>query len=154
MKTRPSARRTFADNLRKARLAAKLSQEDLAELADLHRTYVGSVERGERNLSIDNMERLAALRQRKNTRQPLDWNCIVADATVSGLVQYVRTGLALGVGNFNFLELLKHGSLETIGAANRLDHAYSLPPGPLAQARETLHAALRYCASARGKVNR
>ncbi len=60
MKTRPSARRTFADNLRKARLAAKLSQEDLAELADLHRTYVGSVERGERNVSIDNMERLAA----------------------------------------------------------------------------------------------
>jgi pyruvate-formate lyase-activating enzyme len=97
---------------------------------------------GEVGTVLGNMERLAALRQRKNTRQPLDWNCIVADATVSGLVQYVRTGLALGVGNFNFLELLKHGSLETIGAANRLDHAYSLPPGPLAQARETLHAAL------------
>ncbi len=60
MKAKPSARRIFAENLRKARLARKLSQEDLAELASLHRTYVGSVERAERNVSIDNMERLAA----------------------------------------------------------------------------------------------
>lgn len=59
MKTKPSARRIFAENLRKARLAKELSQEDLAELANLHRTYVGSVERAERNVSIDNMERLA-----------------------------------------------------------------------------------------------
>lgn len=46
-------------NLRKARLAKGLSQEDLGELTGLHRTYVGSVERGERNISIDNMERFA-----------------------------------------------------------------------------------------------
>lgn len=59
MKARPAARRIFAENLRKARLAKGLSQEGLAELADLHRTYVGSVERGERNVSIDNLERLA-----------------------------------------------------------------------------------------------
>ena len=52
-------RMTFAQNLRKFRTLSKLSQEDLAELADLHRTYIGSVERGERNISIDNMERLA-----------------------------------------------------------------------------------------------
>ncbi len=60
MKSKPSARRIFAENLRKARLAKRLSQEALAELATLHRTYVGSVERAERNVSIDNMERLAA----------------------------------------------------------------------------------------------
>ena len=60
MKSRLAARRIFAENLRTARHAKKLSQEDLAELANLHRTYVGSVERAERNVSIDNMERLAA----------------------------------------------------------------------------------------------
>ncbi len=60
MKSKPPARRIFAESLRKARLAKGLSQEDLAELANLHRTYVGSVERAERNISIDNMERLAA----------------------------------------------------------------------------------------------
>ncbi len=60
MKAKTSARRIFAENLREARLAKGLSQEDLAELANLHRTYVGSVERAERNVSIDNMERLAA----------------------------------------------------------------------------------------------
>lgn len=54
-----SARLTIAANLRKQRLARRLSQEDLAELSGLHRTYVGSVERGERNISIDNIERLA-----------------------------------------------------------------------------------------------
>lgn len=55
-----SARDRFATNLRAARKAKGLSQEALGELAMLHPTYVGSVERGERNVSVDNMERLAA----------------------------------------------------------------------------------------------
>lgn len=58
-KPKKTARQIFANNLRQIRKSQGLSQEDLAELADLHRTYIGSVERGERNISIDNIERLA-----------------------------------------------------------------------------------------------
>jgi transcriptional regulator with XRE-family HTH domain len=54
-----SLRVLFAANVRRFRLRRGLSQEKLADLAGLHRTYVGSVERGERNISIDNVGRLA-----------------------------------------------------------------------------------------------
>lgn len=54
-----TARGRFAVNLRKVRIAAGLSQEELAAKAGLHRNYVGSVERDEKKISIDAMERLA-----------------------------------------------------------------------------------------------
>lgn len=57
--SKPRARLVFAANLRRIRSDRGLSQEALAALAKLHRTYVGSVERGERNISIDNMDKLA-----------------------------------------------------------------------------------------------
>lgn len=56
---RKSARVIFAENLRTERKRLGLSQEELADIVGLHRTYVGSIERGERNVSIDNMEALA-----------------------------------------------------------------------------------------------
>ena len=54
-----TGRSRFAANVRLHRQRLGLSQEALAEAASLHRTYVGSIERGERNVSIDNMERIA-----------------------------------------------------------------------------------------------
>ena len=49
----------FAINVRKYRCDAGLSQEKLAELAGLHRTYISSVEREQRNISINNIQHIA-----------------------------------------------------------------------------------------------
>jgi transcriptional regulator with XRE-family HTH domain len=53
------ARDRIARHMRARRDVLGLSQEKLAEMADLHRTYIGSVERAERNVSIENVERIA-----------------------------------------------------------------------------------------------
>ena len=54
-----NARQRLAIQLRERRKEIGISQEVLADLAGLHRTYVGSIERCERNVSIDNIEKLA-----------------------------------------------------------------------------------------------
>jgi transcriptional regulator with XRE-family HTH domain len=54
-----TARIRLAANLRAARAKLGISQEELADRAGINRTFVGSVERRERNISLDNIERLA-----------------------------------------------------------------------------------------------
>lgn len=49
----------FAANVRRRRLELNLSQEELGERAGVHRTYVGMLERGEKNVTIYNIERIA-----------------------------------------------------------------------------------------------
>lgn len=49
----------FAGNVRRLRKERGLSQEELAEAAGVHRTYVGMIERCEKNVTIYNIERIA-----------------------------------------------------------------------------------------------
>jgi transcriptional regulator with XRE-family HTH domain len=56
---RPSPRALFGERLRSLRIESGLSQEELADRSHVHRTYVSSVERGQRNVSIDIIVRLA-----------------------------------------------------------------------------------------------
>ena len=49
----------FGDRVRVLRVAQGLSQEVLAQKAGLHRTYIGGVERGERNVSLENIQKIA-----------------------------------------------------------------------------------------------
>ena len=54
-----NARERLALQIKRRRRAAGISQERYAELVGLHRTYIGAIERCERNVSIDNIEKLA-----------------------------------------------------------------------------------------------
>lgn len=53
-------RAAFGERVRALRRRSNLSQEQLAEKSGLHRTYVSSLERGQRNVGLDNIRRLAA----------------------------------------------------------------------------------------------
>jgi transcriptional regulator with XRE-family HTH domain len=52
--------RTVGRNLRAYRRARGLSQEAFAEVLGVHRTYMGAIERGERNLTLKSVERIVA----------------------------------------------------------------------------------------------
>jgi transcriptional regulator with XRE-family HTH domain len=52
-------KQTFGFTIKKMRIDLGLSQETLAELTGLHRTYISSIERGERNVSLENIVALS-----------------------------------------------------------------------------------------------
>jgi transcriptional regulator with XRE-family HTH domain len=58
-RSRPDIRERFGDAVRSRREELGLTQEELAEKAGIHRTYLSDVERGTRNVSLVNVERLA-----------------------------------------------------------------------------------------------
>ncbi|MFC1498060.1 helix-turn-helix domain-containing protein [Verrucomicrobiota bacterium] len=58
-KNRPAHRKRLGDTIRAYRTDLGLSQERLAELVDCHRNYIGKVERGEQNITIDMLTRVA-----------------------------------------------------------------------------------------------
>jgi transcriptional regulator with XRE-family HTH domain len=55
----PTLREKLGGAVRRLRTDAGFSQESFADACELHRTYIGSVERGEVNISLDNLERIA-----------------------------------------------------------------------------------------------
>lgn len=52
-------RKAFGKRMKTLRLERGYSQEKLADLASLHRTYIGAIERGEQNVSVDNIAKIA-----------------------------------------------------------------------------------------------
>jgi transcriptional regulator with XRE-family HTH domain len=56
----PDIRFRFGTRIRQLRTERGWSQEELADRAELHRTYIGSIERGEQNISLLNIEKLAS----------------------------------------------------------------------------------------------
>lgn len=72
--------RTFGRNLRAYRKEQGLSQEAFANMLGVHRTYMGGIERGERNLTLKSVERIANLIE----QEPL--------TLLSPLVEAARTG--------------------------------------------------------------
>jgi len=49
----------FGGKIREERLKQGLSQEELAKIAGVHRTYIGMIERAEKNITLENIEKLA-----------------------------------------------------------------------------------------------
>ena len=49
----------FGENVRKYRRLLNISQEELAHRAELHRTYIGMIERAEKNITLVNIEKIA-----------------------------------------------------------------------------------------------
>ncbi len=60
----------FGNIIREKRKLTKLSQEELASHAGLHRTYIGMIERGEKNITLQNIKKLS-----------IALNCTISDLT-------------------------------------------------------------------------
>lgn len=60
MTSKPDILKVFGNRIRQLRLEMHLSQEELAEKAEVHRTYIGMIERAEKNITLCNIEKIAS----------------------------------------------------------------------------------------------
>ena len=58
MTSKPDILKVFGNRIRQLRLELRLSQEELAEKAGVHRTYIGMIERAEKNITLCNIEKI------------------------------------------------------------------------------------------------
>ena len=66
--------KVFAKNLKKYRMQSGLSQEEFAEKTGLHRTYISAVEREKRNISLDNIQKIASALGIDSYQLFLEWD--------------------------------------------------------------------------------
>jgi transcriptional regulator with XRE-family HTH domain len=66
--------KVFADNLKMYRRRLGLSQEDFAEKAGLHRTYISAIEREKRSISLDNIQKIADALEIKTYKLFIDFD--------------------------------------------------------------------------------
>jgi transcriptional regulator with XRE-family HTH domain len=59
MSTEKNILTKFGDRVKELRKEKELSQEELAHLAGLHRTYIGMIERAEKNITLNNIKKIA-----------------------------------------------------------------------------------------------
>ena len=59
MRLREHALKVFGSNIKRLRKGMSISEEELSHRSSLHRTYIGGIERGERNISLLNIVKLA-----------------------------------------------------------------------------------------------
>lgn len=73
------ALKVFAQNLKKYRNERGLSQEAFAEKTGLHRTYISAVEREKRNISIDNIQKIADALEIDTYKLFIENECVTTD---------------------------------------------------------------------------
>ena len=77
LKRKTPFRKALGDVIREERKRLGCPQDEFAELLEVHRTYLGGIERGERNITIDILEKI----------------CVRLDVSISTLIQRAETAM-------------------------------------------------------------
>ncbi len=102
----------FGKRVRDERLQRGLSQEELAEKAELHRTYIGMIERGEKNITLINIQKIAKAL------------VITVDELLKGITEETRYLRSVNVGGY-FAKHISQKELDKIEDSLEFDEATS-----------------------------